>query len=789
MASVHFMCSFFFQIRYVELNTRYSGRYKRYNQSIPKYLQDKPRQFLSHCMNRISAAEDISPEEIREGKSKGEFHVASAESKDIWYDLSFGADDKMPKCSCPDFSRTGLLCKHFFAVFQHNADWKWEALPKSFRENPHLCLDDDVVFNTNLSLDSIAEDPIEPPLPTFVPQPQIQPKMTVESEIMSEALKCRETLKQITSLTYNIEDISALKELGSSLHLIHDKFLCYRVTDENTIPVVKNQQKNEKKAKEHSTKKYLPLPVRRKRNAFASRVGQRASIMQNQYFVNVPVDGNIYVKKKKNKKLRNPPESSKRTQQLPLMSHFTKQQPNGKKRQLSPTGDDIHVPTANHFKKPKYEPTTNSQTGNQSIKPKTNQQMPNNQANSQHPTSPETKLESNQEPIISQSHEQTASDHQQTKQTNKNEPSQQSTRVMASDQQSQKPTNQANNQTAIKTTTIKEPKQKATTNQFNKKQGTDNQQTQQQTTNCTKNQQRPKLESSRQNNKPTTNNQQPINQSHTPAVIVVDDDSPDTKSWVHIQDPNDPKSTFTLYEDARGHILKKTNWLCDSEIHAGQLLLKAKFPFVDGLHDPAITGTLVTPAISEFVQIINTGNHWVCLSTISCRPGTIKVHDSLFQRISPIAIRHSCRLLMHTGGSILFSNEKVQKQINSSDCGLFALAFATDLCHGIDPVTQSYDQEKMRAHYVNCLDSLEMVPFPKTTRRVPYHLHNSKATVDIFCVCRMPNDNQEYVQCFQCNGWYHPTCVDIPNWVINSKRRWRCETCRGKNAKKAHLNK
>ena len=314
-----------------------------------------------------------------------------------------------------------------------------------------------------------------------------------------------------------------------------------------------------------------------------------------------------------------------------------------------------------------------------------------------------------------------------------------------------------------------------------------NQQTHQ-PTNYAKNQPTNPASSQKDNNSTAANNQQPINQCHTPEVIVVDDNS-DTKSWVHIQDPNDPKSTFTLYEDARGHILKKTNWLCDSEIHAGQLLLKTKFPCVDGLHDPAITGTLVAPAISEFVQIINTGNHWVCLSTISCRPGTIKVYDSLFLRVSPIAIHHSCRLLMHTGGSILFTNEKIQKQINSSDCGLFALAFATDLCHGIDPVTQSYDQEKMRAHYVDCLDSLEMVPFPKTTRRVPYHSHNSKATVDIFCICRMPNDNQEYVQCFQCNGWYHPTCVDIPNWVINSKRKWRCDTCRGMNARKANLQK
>ena len=424
-------------------------------------------------MTRISAAEEISPDEIRVGKSKGEFHVASAESKDIWYNLSFGEDDKMPKCSCPDFSRTGLLCKHFFAVFQHNADWKWDALPKSFRENPHLCLDDCIVFETNLNLDSIAEDPIEPPLPAFVPQPQVQPKMTVESKIMCEAMKCRETLKQIMSLTYNVEDISALKELGSCLRSIHDKFLCYQVTDENTTPVVKNQQNNEKKAKEHPTKKYLPLPVRRKRNAYASRVGQHASIMRNQYFVNVPVDGNIYVKKTKNKKLTNPTESRKRKQQQPLMAHFTNQQPTGRKRQLSPTEDEEHVPTANHFKKKKMSPKLIVKLAINQTKPKSNQQTPDNQTNNHHPTKPATKSELNQEPIILQSNAQTTSNQQQADPTNKTETSQQPTMLVACDQPSQKSTNQ--------TATAKQPKQKATTNQFNKTQGTDNQQTQQPT--------------------------------------------------------------------------------------------------------------------------------------------------------------------------------------------------------------------------------------------------------------------------------------------------------------------
>jgi len=82
--------------------------------------------------------------------------------------------------------------------------------------------------------------------------------MTVEREIISEAMKCRETLKQITSLTYNIEVISALKELGSTLRSIHDEFLCYQVTDENAKPEMKNQQENEKKMKNILQKSTYP---------------------------------------------------------------------------------------------------------------------------------------------------------------------------------------------------------------------------------------------------------------------------------------------------------------------------------------------------------------------------------------------------------------------------------------------------------------------------------------------------------------------------------------------------
>ena len=164
------------------------------------------------------------------------------------------------------------------------------------------------------------------------------------------------------------------------------------------------------------------------------------------------------------------------------------------------------------------------------------------------------------------------------------------------------------------------------------------------------------------------------------------------------------------------------------------MLLKRDYPFVDGLCDPAIKGSLVVPATSEFIQIINTGNHWVCLSTISTTssPDTVKIFDSLYQNTNSTAVEHACRMLMYPGDKVTFINEKVQRQVGGSDCGLFSLAFATDLCHGIDPTNQKYNQGSMRQHYVNCLENGAMSPFPKTEKRVPRYLGSHLL---LFTVC------------------------------------------------------
>ena len=274
-------------------------------------------------------------------------------------------------------------------------------------------------------------------------------------------------------------------------------------------------------------------------------------------------------------------------------------------------------------------------------------------------------------------------------------------------------------------------------------------------------------------------------------ILDDDNDSQDSVSWLTIDNstPFDPDSKLTLYKESRDGILTPTYWLHDSEIHAGQIMLKKEFPYADGLQDTAIRGELVLPAAHEFVQIINVGSHWVCISTIGCQAGTVKVFDSLYRKPPSILLDHACRMLVYPQDTITFLNEKVQRQLGSSDCGFFALAFATDLCHGLDPSTQSYNQKGIRQHYVHCLESGRMTPFPKTNKRVHYYMSCNKTNVPIFCLCRLPNNKKEYVECSACHGWYHPECASIPKWVINSRIRWKCPNCKTNKAKVGLMDK
>ena len=66
------------------------------------------------------------------------------------------------------------------------------------------------------------------------------------------------------------------------------------------------------------------------------------------------------------------------------------------------------------------------------------------------------------------------------------------------------------------------------------------------------------------------------------------------------------------------------------------------------------------------------------MSTIDCQPDEIKVYDSLYSEVD-IATKN--KLEKTFSRKIQYIVPTVQKQKGITDCGLFAVVFATDIAH------------------------------------------------------------------------------------------------------------
>ena len=74
-----------------------------------------------------------------------QFTVKSASGKE--HTLKFTNDEDMPECTCKDWTRWHIPCKHFFAVFNYFPNWGWTSLPKKYLENEYLTADSAILTN------------------------------------------------------------------------------------------------------------------------------------------------------------------------------------------------------------------------------------------------------------------------------------------------------------------------------------------------------------------------------------------------------------------------------------------------------------------------------------------------------------------------------------------------------------------------------------------------------------------------------------------------------------------
>jgi hypothetical protein len=121
-----------------------------------------------------------------------------------------------------------------------------------------------------------------------------------------------------------------------------------------------------------------------------------------------------------------------------------------------------------------------------------------------------------------------------------------------------------------------------------------------------------------------------------------------------------------------------------------------------------------------------------------------------------------------------------QKQENSSDCGIFAIAFITELIvnnFDVDINNLRFEIPLMRKHLSECLDNDKIIPFTKITKMPKMPSKEEKSSViKLYCTCKMPDIIDNMVKCdnkFCKIKWYHKSCSGCN--VHTGK--WLCRSC------------
>ena len=136
--------------------------------------------------------------------------------------------------------------------------------------------------------------------------------------------------------------------------------------------------------------------------------------------------------------------------------------------------------------------------------------------------------------------------------------------------------------------------------------------------------------------------------------------------------------------------IEKGNWLTDLHISSACELLQGQFPTVAGFQDPIKGQNLSFKRIDgPYVQIIHIdGNHWVTLAGI--HGSLVKIYDSIKISICSDTKRQIARLMVADKKYIDVHIENTQYQEGSSDCGLYAIAYATEICFGNNPASYRF---------------------------------------------------------------------------------------------------
>ena len=288
--------------KYIQSNLKLSSSYRKYNDNIPEWLQERPHNFIKHVLQRLHTAQSEYTKEDVNILSKLKYQVKSFAGpiEHPWYIVNF-AD---PSCECADWDKHHFPCKHMCALFQHHIV-SWNDLATSYRESPFLKRDltvdgTNLVDDEDMPSQTIATNDHEVNCDTrekglahnTLPLPTRK-----KDTSLSLQKKVRNELKEINDITFDCDDANALKSTISQLHLVKEELL-KKCNIDSGLKIITTPIKQQSKYKQklgrwkrssqkvkHTSQKsikrvakvFSPIKKKKKDWRVRSRVGKKAS--------------------------------------------------------------------------------------------------------------------------------------------------------------------------------------------------------------------------------------------------------------------------------------------------------------------------------------------------------------------------------------------------------------------------------------------------------------------------------------------------------------------------------
>ena len=185
----------------------------------------------------------------------------------------------------------------------------------------------------------------------------------------------------------------------------------------------------------------------------------------------------------------------------------------------------------------------------------------------------------------------------------------------------------------------------------------------------------------------------------------------------HNLDNFDWSKDLSLSRRDEEELLWPNAWLTNMNMNDAFILLhRAKFQQIN--YKPHRYSFIETNAIyhKQYMQYINIhGNHWIlCHIQPSSKHMHSTIYDSMIpsNRILDSNIVSKLKRVLNIQDNIHYKYVNVPQQSYSSSCGLFMIAYATNIAFNISPLQSNYNIAMMRSHLHTCLCIFVMTPFP-----------------------------------------------------------------------------